>query len=137
MHIGMQHLYKNKLQNFAQKKNLTLPVYTCERDGPPHASRFRCKVEIDGKTYESPEFHATLKDAENAVAKVALLSSCQDGVQEASIPIQTNFLDVVLCLNEVPLSVTSTNFWMFISFINYRTLAFTKICCKRWPKKKV
>lgn len=81
---GMQHLYKNKLQNFAQKKNLTLPVYTCERDGPPHASRFRCKVEIDGKTYESPEFHATLKDAENAVAKVALLSSCQDGVQEDS-----------------------------------------------------
>ncbi|XP_022980603.1 double-stranded RNA-binding protein 1-like isoform X2 [Cucurbita maxima] len=81
---GMEHLYKNKLQNFAQKKNLTLPVYTCERDGPPHASRFRCKVEIDGKTYESPEFHATLKDAENAVAKVALLSSCQDGVQEDS-----------------------------------------------------
>ncbi|XP_038904854.1 double-stranded RNA-binding protein 1-like isoform X2 [Benincasa hispida] len=81
---GMQHLYKNKLQNLAQKRGLSLPMYTCERDGPPHASRFRCKVEIDGKTYESPEFHGTLKDAENAVAKVALLSLCQDGAQEDS-----------------------------------------------------
>lgn len=87
---GLQHLYKNQLQNFAQKRSLTLPVYTCERDGPPHASRFRCKVEIGGKTYGSPDFHATLKDAENAVAKVALMS-CQDGAQEASISIQTNF----------------------------------------------
>ena len=85
MLIGMQHLYKNKLQNFSQKRGLTLPMYTCERDGPPHASRFRCKVEIDGKTYESLEFHGTLKDAENAVAKVALMSLCQDGAQEASI----------------------------------------------------
>lgn len=84
----MQHLHKNQLQNFAQKRNLTLPIYTCERDGPPHASRFRCKVEIGGRTYESSEFFATLKDAENAVAKVALLS-CQDGAQEASIPIDT------------------------------------------------
>lgn len=81
---GMQHLYKNKLQNFSQKRGLTLPMYTCERDGPPHASRFRCKVEIDGKTYESLEFHGTLKDAENAVAKVALMSLCQDGAQEDS-----------------------------------------------------
>lgn len=80
---GLQHLYKNQLQNFAQKRSLTLPVYTCERDGPPHASRFRCKVEIGGKTYGSPDFHATLKDAENAVAKVALMS-CQDGAQEDS-----------------------------------------------------
>ncbi|XP_022149390.1 double-stranded RNA-binding protein 1-like isoform X2 [Momordica charantia] len=78
---GMQHLHKNQLQNFAQKRNLTLPIYTCERDGPPHASRFRCKVEIGGRTYESSELFATLKDAENAVAKVALLS-CQDGAQE-------------------------------------------------------
>ncbi|XP_050939766.1 double-stranded RNA-binding protein 1 isoform X2 [Cucumis melo] len=81
---GMQHLYKNKLQNFSQKRSLTLPMYTCERDGPPHASRFRCKVEIDGKTYGSPEFHGTLKDAENAVAKVALMCLCQDGAQEDS-----------------------------------------------------
>jgi hypothetical protein len=83
--IDMQHLYKNHLQNYAQKRNLSLPVYSCEREGPPHASRFKCKVTIDGQTYESPEFFATLKDAEHAAAKVALTSLSPDGVKEASL----------------------------------------------------
>ncbi|KAH9784565.1 Double-stranded RNA-binding protein 1 [Citrus sinensis] len=39
----MQHLYKNQLQSYTQKKNLPLPMYSCEREGPPHASRFKCK----------------------------------------------------------------------------------------------
>ncbi|GAV77302.1 dsrm domain-containing protein [Cephalotus follicularis] len=78
----VQHLYKNQLQNYAQKRNLTLPLYTCERDGPPHASRFKCKVTVDGKTFENPEFFSTIKEAEHAVARIALVSLLQDGVQE-------------------------------------------------------
>ncbi|KAE8022906.1 hypothetical protein FH972_008667 [Carpinus fangiana] len=76
---NMQHLYKIHLQNYAQKRNLSLPVYSCEREGPPHASRFKCKVTINGQTYESPEFFATLKDGEHAAAKVALASLSPDG----------------------------------------------------------
>uniref|UniRef100_A0A2N9IA19 DRBM domain-containing protein n=1 Tax=Fagus sylvatica TaxID=28930 RepID=A0A2N9IA19_FAGSY len=82
--IDMQHLYKNQLQNYVQKRNLSLPAYSCEREGPPHASRFRCKVTIDGHTYESPEFFSTLKDAEHAAAKVALKSLSPDEAKEAS-----------------------------------------------------
>lgn len=80
----MQHLYKNQLQSYAQKGNLTLPVYSCERMGPPHASRFKSKVTIDGKTYESEEYFPTLNRAEHAAAKVALMSLLPNGVQEAS-----------------------------------------------------
>lgn len=83
--IDMQHLYKNHLQNYAQKRNLSLPVYSCEREGPPHASRFKCKVTIDGQTYESPEFFPNSKDAEHAAAKVALTSLSPDVVKEASL----------------------------------------------------
>lgn len=80
--IDMQHLYKNHLQNYAQKRNLSLPVYSCEREGPPHVSRFKCKVTIDGQTYESPELFSTLKDAEHAAAKVALTLLSPDVVKE-------------------------------------------------------
>ncbi|KAA8516888.1 hypothetical protein F0562_017294 [Nyssa sinensis] len=78
----VQHLYKNRLQIFAQKRNLALPVYSCERQGPPHASRFKSKVTIDGKTYESLEFFPTIKEAENAAAKVACDSLSLSEVQE-------------------------------------------------------
>ena len=81
----MQHFYKNQLQNYAQKRNLRLPVYSCEREGPPHASHFRCKVTVDGQTYGSPEFFSTLKDAEHAAAKIALTSLVPDGAKEASL----------------------------------------------------
>ena len=83
--IDMQHFYKNQLQKYAQKRNLCLPVYSCEREGPPHASHFRCKVTVDGQTYESPEFFSTSKDAERAAAKVALTSLVPDGAKEASL----------------------------------------------------
>ncbi|KAF2288164.1 hypothetical protein GH714_004759 [Hevea brasiliensis] len=78
----MQHLYKNQLQSYAQKRNLTLPVYSCERVGPPHNSRFKCKVTIDGQTYESQEFFPTLSKAEHAAAKAALMSLAPNGVEE-------------------------------------------------------
>lgn len=82
--IDMQRLYKNQLQNYAQKKNINLPLYSTEREGPPHASRFKCKVTVDGQTFESPQFFPTLKDAEHAAAKVALMSLTDPGAQEAS-----------------------------------------------------
>ncbi|XP_020963860.1 double-stranded RNA-binding protein 4-like [Arachis ipaensis] len=78
----MAHLYKNQLQNYAQKQNLPLPVYTSEWEGPPHAMRFKCKVTLDGQTYECPTAFSKLKDAEHAAAEVALLSLLRGGFQE-------------------------------------------------------
>ncbi|KAI9377218.1 hypothetical protein POPTR_019G037900v4 [Populus trichocarpa] len=78
----MQHLFKNQLQTYAQKRNFTLPVYSCERVGPPHASRFKCKVTVNGQTYESEEYFPTLIKAELAAAKAALMSLLSNGVEE-------------------------------------------------------
>ncbi|KAL2939540.1 Double-stranded RNA-binding protein 4 [Bienertia sinuspersici] len=82
----MAHLYKNQLQVYAQKRHLQLPVYITEREGPPHACRLKSKVILAGKTYESLEYFSTVKDAENAAAKVALLSVSSDHGTEEEDP---------------------------------------------------
>ncbi|KAK7840308.1 double-stranded rna-binding protein 4, partial [Quercus suber] len=81
----MWHFYENQLKNYALKRSLRLPEYSLECNGPPHASHFRCKVTVDGRTFESPEFFSTKKGAENAAAKVALTSLVPDGAKEASL----------------------------------------------------
>ncbi|KAM1132510.1 hypothetical protein FF1_046896 [Malus domestica] len=94
--MDMQHLYKNQLQTYAQKRNLLLPVYSCEREGPPHNCRFKCRVTIDGQTYEGQEFLPTLKDAEHAVAKAALMSLLPNGVQEDDSGLFKNLLQELI-----------------------------------------
>ena len=83
--VDVKHLHKNQLQYYAQKRNLILPVYSCEREGPPHATRFKCSVTIDGQTYQGQEFLPTLKDAEHAAAEIALISLMPNGVQEVIV----------------------------------------------------
>ncbi|KAL9261780.1 Double-stranded RNA-binding protein 1-like protein [Drosera capensis] len=58
------HLCKNQLQIYAQKRNIALPTYLTEREGPPHLSRFKSKVSINGSTYEGPSFSKTVKQAQ-------------------------------------------------------------------------
>ncbi|KAJ6951798.1 double-stranded RNA-binding protein 4 isoform X2 [Populus alba] len=79
---GMLHFFKNQLQTYAQKRNFSRPVYSCERAGPPHAIRFKCKVTVNGQTYGSREYFPTLNKAENAAAKAALMSLLPNGVEE-------------------------------------------------------
>ncbi|KAJ6951794.1 double-stranded RNA-binding protein 1-like isoform X19 [Populus alba x Populus x berolinensis] len=79
---GMQHLFKNLLQTYAQKRNFSQPMYSREHVGPPHASRFKCKVTVNGQTYESQEYFPTLNKAELAAAKAALMSLLPNGVEE-------------------------------------------------------
>ncbi|XP_019075946.1 double-stranded RNA-binding protein 1 isoform X4 [Vitis vinifera] len=78
----LQYQYKSQLQNYARSKNLDAPLYSSKCDGPHHALRFKATVTIDGHTFGSPEFFNTLKKAEHAAAKVALMSLLQDDFQE-------------------------------------------------------
>ncbi|GAB2235735.1 hypothetical protein Droror1_Dr00026175 [Drosera rotundifolia] len=80
------HLCKNRLQIYAQKRNIALPTYVTEREGPPHLSRFKSKVSINGSTYEGPSFCKTVKQAENVAAKVALMSLPPSDVEDV-VPI--------------------------------------------------
>ncbi|KAL6552850.1 hypothetical protein OROHE_008214 [Orobanche hederae] len=71
-------MYKNQLQELAQRTCFNLPSYTCIREGPDHAPRFKAVVNFNGETYESPSYCSTLRQAEHSAAEVALnaLASC-------------------------------------------------------------
>ncbi|XP_048439684.1 double-stranded RNA-binding protein 1-like isoform X2 [Pyrus x bretschneideri] len=94
--LNIQHFHKNQLQTYAQKRNLLPPVYSCEREGPPHNSRFKCRVTIGGQTFEGQEFLPTLKDAEHAAAKAALMSILPNGVQEDDSGLFKNLLQELI-----------------------------------------
>jgi dsRNA-specific ribonuclease len=69
MDVGM---YKNQLQELAQRSCFNLPSYACIREGPDHAPRFKATVHFNGEAFESPAFCSTLRLAEHAAAEVAL-----------------------------------------------------------------
>ncbi|KAG9457595.1 hypothetical protein H6P81_002103 [Aristolochia fimbriata] len=65
-------MYKNQLQELAQRSCFNLPSYACIREGPDHAPRFKATVNFNGEIFESPHFCTTLRQAEHAAAEVAL-----------------------------------------------------------------
>ncbi|KHN43229.1 Double-stranded RNA-binding protein 2 [Glycine soja] len=72
-------MYKNRLQELAQRSCFNLPAYSCIREGPDHAPRFKATVNFNGETFESPTFCSTLRQAEHAAAEVALNTIAKRG----------------------------------------------------------
>ncbi|ONK55143.1 uncharacterized protein A4U43_UnF7180 [Asparagus officinalis] len=69
-----QFMNKNRLQEFAQKSRLPLPVYRTENEGYQHTPLFRSSVTVDGITFTSPNTFLQRKAAEQDAAKLALES---------------------------------------------------------------
>ncbi|XP_020214732.1 double-stranded RNA-binding protein 2 [Cajanus cajan] len=67
-------MYKNQLQELAQRSCFNIPSYTCIREGPDHAPRFKATVNFNGEIFESPHYCSTLRQAELSAAEVALNS---------------------------------------------------------------
>ncbi|XP_021760189.1 double-stranded RNA-binding protein 5-like [Chenopodium quinoa] len=65
-------MFKNQLQELAQRSCFNLPSYSCRREGPDHAPRFKASVNFNGEVFESPGYSPTLRQAEHAAAEVAL-----------------------------------------------------------------
>ncbi|XP_076946931.1 double-stranded RNA-binding protein 2-like [Bidens hawaiensis] len=65
-------MYKNQLQELAQRSCFNLPSYVSIREGPDHAPRFKATVNFNGETYECPNYCTTLRQAEHSAAEVAL-----------------------------------------------------------------
>ncbi|XP_007030685.2 PREDICTED: double-stranded RNA-binding protein 2 [Theobroma cacao] len=76
-------MYKNQLQELAQRSCFNLPSYSCIREGPDHAPRFKATVNFNGETFESPTFCSTLRQAEHAAAEVALSTLANRGPSKA------------------------------------------------------
>lgn len=72
-------MYKNQLQELAQRSCFNLPSYACIREGPDHAPRFKATVNFNGEKFESPTFFCTLRQAEHAAAEVALNTLAERG----------------------------------------------------------
>lgn len=65
-------MFKNQLQELAQRSCFNLPSYFSIREGPDHAPRFKASVNFNGEIFESPCYCPTLRQAEHAAAEVAL-----------------------------------------------------------------
>lgn len=76
-------MYKNRLQELAQRSCFNLPAYSCIREGPDHAPRFKATVNFNGEAFESPTFCSTLRQAEHAAAEVALKTLAKRGPSKA------------------------------------------------------
>lgn len=72
-------MYKNQLQELAQRSCFNLPSYTCIREGPDHAPRFKAIVNFNGEAFESPNYCSTLRQAEHSAAEAALNSLSSSG----------------------------------------------------------
>ncbi|KAL2926510.1 Double-stranded RNA-binding protein 4 [Bienertia sinuspersici] len=69
-----EHLmYKNRLQEFAQRASIPFPIYyTVNEKGPQHFPQFRSTVEVDGDKYACLNTFSSRKAAEQDAAKIAL-----------------------------------------------------------------
>jgi dsRNA-specific ribonuclease len=76
-------MYKNQLQELAQRSCFNLPAYACIREGPDHAPRFKATVNFNGEVFESPNYCNTLRQAEHAAAEVALNTLSRRGPSQS------------------------------------------------------
>eukprot|EP00246_Nothoceros_aenigmaticus_P017886 TRINITY_DN9050_c0_g1_i1.p1 TRINITY_DN9050_c0_g1~~TRINITY_DN9050_c0_g1_i1.p1 ORF type:complete len:456 (+),score=57.80 TRINITY_DN9050_c0_g1_i1:194-1561(+) len=76
-------MYKNQLQELAQRSCFNLPAYACIREGPDHAPRFKATVTFNGEVFESPTYCSTLRQAEHAAAEVALNTLSRRGPSQS------------------------------------------------------
>ncbi|XP_022741922.1 double-stranded RNA-binding protein 2-like [Durio zibethinus] len=70
--VMQYYMFKNQLQELAQRSCFNLPSYACIREGPDHAPRFKASVSFNGEIFESPSYCHTLRQAEHSAAEVAL-----------------------------------------------------------------
>ncbi|TXG69959.1 hypothetical protein EZV62_004894 [Acer yangbiense] len=110
----LEHLmHKNRLQEYAQRSSIALPIYQTVNEGYQHAPRFRATVLVDGETYTSSNTYSHRKAAEQDVAKLALECISKKIKDEGSpliIEAKDEFLmDAIYCksiLNEFAVKMT-------------------------------
>lgn len=140
-------MYKNQLQELAQRSCFNLPSYTCIREGPDHAPRFKATVNFNGEIFESPQYCSTLRQAEHSAAEVALGSLSHRGPSHslaAKILVSFSYFSsvgasasatasvsifVFIFLNYVNALVLALFFTSFMVFICYCAMLFSSFFC--------
>ncbi|KAH9304414.1 hypothetical protein KI387_008818, partial [Taxus chinensis] len=65
-------LFKSRLQEYAQKASLPLPVYESAKEGPEHDPKYKATVIVNGTRYDSASNFSSIKAAEHGAAQIAL-----------------------------------------------------------------
>ncbi|KAL6662026.1 hypothetical protein ACP70R_001410 [Stipagrostis hirtigluma subsp. patula] len=95
--IPEQYMYKNRLQQIAQRAHKKLPVYDIEMEGELHQPKFRCTVEVDGERFSSTRSYGRRKEAEQDAARVAYDTLVKRGKGDAKEVFELIDQDVVFC----------------------------------------
>lgn len=125
-------MYKNQLQELAQRSCFNLPSYTCVRQGPDHAPRFKASVNFNGEIFESPTYCSTLRQAEHAAAEVSL-NLLSSRVPSKSLTAKILVSDFVKIFSSSFMGfdhITRNAISVYIWFSRMR-LGFTRTCFKR------
>ncbi|CAA2976090.1 Hypothetical predicted protein [Olea europaea subsp. europaea] len=79
--LDLPEKFKKKLQIFAERKDLSLPVYHVEREDP-RAPCVKATVSVGEDRFVSQGLYKTSEEAEDAAAQIALLSLSTEALQE-------------------------------------------------------
>lgn len=98
--MAEEFMHKNKLQEYAQRSAIPLPIYNTVNEGSPHAPRFRSSVIVDGAMFSSNFAFSNKKAAEQYVAKYAL-EAIRSFIRNNSLSLIPNvcFFSLVLMLS--------------------------------------
>jgi len=115
----MSNNYKNKLQEYCQKNNLSMPIYFSVHEGESHMPKWSSKVYLKDCFTITGGYHWTKKDAEQDVAKLAyevLMDESEESTSESSIKIEhkscintSNIAAPVICNIEKNNNIVNSN----------------------------
>ncbi|KAK2985152.1 hypothetical protein RJ640_002861 [Escallonia rubra] len=66
-----RNMYKNHLQELAQRSYFNLLSFACIRERPDHAPRFKASVNFNGEIFDISSYCTTLRQDEHAATEVA------------------------------------------------------------------
>ncbi|CAF0914982.1 unnamed protein product [Rotaria sp. Silwood1] len=92
----MDTTWKNRLQEYCQKKKISLPNYRIKnQSGPAHILKFQVEVEVDGHWYLGDNLCSSKKEAEQSAAKKAWEGLLARNASSVSIPLSSQNLTVI------------------------------------------
>ncbi|XP_059280991.1 double-stranded RNA-binding protein 1-like [Lycium ferocissimum] len=97
--------YKTKLQIYAKRKNLGVPVYQSKRKSSSRDLYFEATVILAGELFKSPGAYKSAGEAEDSVAQLALMTLLTVSFEKSNASIYKSFLQELaqheeICLPE-------------------------------------
>ncbi|KAH0724564.1 hypothetical protein KY284_000429 [Solanum tuberosum] len=93
--------YKTKLQMYAKRKNLGVPVYRNKRMSSAQGLYFEATVTVAGELFKSPRAYKTAEEAEESVAQYALMKLITVALEKSNTGSYKSFLQELAQQEEI------------------------------------